>query len=312
MSLKSIVQALGGELYAGGRRANVPAPGHSRHDRSVSLLLQDGRVVVHSFGGADWREVLGDLRRRGLIGTANRVACEPAPAGSSPAPPATSERILAARRLWDAGRPLAGTLSARHLRLRAIGRAPPGPEVLRHHPAAPVAVYAPRSTTRPALLAAIRGPAGLLTAIEITYLDPSGRRALGLKLPRKTIGVVPPGSAVRLDPDGRDLLVGEGVFTTLSASERFGWPGWALLSTRNLRAWSPPAGVTQVIIAADRGLDGEASAARLARRLAAAGVGVDVRLPPARHGDWNEAAGAAQPPRRQEGGQGRARLKGPG
>ena len=53
------------------------------------------------------------------------------------------------------------------------------------------------------------------------------------------------------------MLVGEGVFTTLSATERFGLPGWALLSTRNLRAWSPPEGVRSILIAADRGKDGE-------------------------------------------------------
>ena len=56
------------------------------------------------------------------------------------------------------------------------------------------------------------------------------------------------------------MLVGEGFFTTLSASECFALPGWALMSTRNLRGWSPPEGVRSVLIAADRGKDGEASA----------------------------------------------------
>ena len=42
MSLRTIVQALGGELYDRGRRANIPAPGHSAADRSVSLRLLRG------------------------------------------------------------------------------------------------------------------------------------------------------------------------------------------------------------------------------------------------------------------------------
>ncbi|WP_257819413.1 hypothetical protein [Phenylobacterium sp. J367] len=42
MSLKPIVQALGGDLYDRGLRANIPAPGHSAADRSVSLLLREG------------------------------------------------------------------------------------------------------------------------------------------------------------------------------------------------------------------------------------------------------------------------------
>ena len=44
--LAAIVRALGGDLYAGGGRANVPGPGHSAADRSVSLMLSDGRSVL--------------------------------------------------------------------------------------------------------------------------------------------------------------------------------------------------------------------------------------------------------------------------
>lgn len=84
------------------------------------------------------------------------------------------------------------------------------------------------------------------------------------------------------------MLIGEGVFTTLSASEWFGLPGWALMSTRNLRVWTPPEGVRSVLIAADRGADGEASADRLRERLIAAGVAASVALPPEPWGDWNE------------------------
>jgi phage/plasmid primase-like uncharacterized protein len=86
----------------------------------------------------------------------------------------------------------------------------------------------------------------------------------------------------------------EGVFTALSAGERFGLPAWALLGTSNLRRWSAPAGVREVLIAADRGADGEASAGRLARRLRTDGLAVSIRLPPFPHGDWNEAAAAAR------------------
>jgi hypothetical protein len=88
------------------------------------------------------------------------------------------------------------------------------------------------------------------------------------------------------------MLVGEGVFTTLSASERFGLPGWALMSTRNLRVWAPPEGVRSVLIAADRGKDGEASADRLQQRLCEAGVAASVALPPEPWGDWNEWSSA--------------------
>lgn len=294
MSLHSIVAALGGDLYARGSRANVPAPGHRAHDRSVSLRLVDGRVLVHAFNGVDWREILDDLRARNLIDDLNRptdVTVAPSLRPSRPEP-SDHERIDAARRLWEEGRAIAGSLSETHLRLRRVRRDPPAPEALRHHPAAPISAYRRRSPTRPALLAGIRNSAGDLTAVEITYLDPNGQRTRRLRLPRKTIGVIAPSSAVRLDPLHADLLVGEGVFSVLSASERFGRPGWALMSTRNLRSWRAPERVRSVWIAADRGKDGERSARELAAALRAAGVETRILLPPRPHGDWNDAAPA--------------------
>lgn len=65
--LAEIVRALGGDLYAGGRRASVPGPGHSRTDRSVSLALEGDRVLIHSFAGDDGRRVRDELQRRRLI-----------------------------------------------------------------------------------------------------------------------------------------------------------------------------------------------------------------------------------------------------
>ncbi|HZC16101.1 MAG TPA: hypothetical protein VE309_05020, partial [Caulobacteraceae bacterium] len=77
MTLRAIVQTLGGDLYDGGRRANIPAPGHSAGDRSVSLLLRGDRVVVHTFGDGDWRTVLDHLRAYQLIDAANAPLAGP-------------------------------------------------------------------------------------------------------------------------------------------------------------------------------------------------------------------------------------------
>lgn len=291
MSLRTIVQTLGGDLYDQGRRANIPAPGHSAEDRSVSLLLEDDRVVVHTFGDGDWKAVLDFLRDHQLIDAANAPLDGPGrPVGARLARPVTSrlERRDAALRLWEGGRGLPGTLSARHCRLRGVERPLPGPEVLRHNSEAAVAAYRGRGYARPALLAAIQDAAGEFSAVEVTYLAANGQRASDLRLPRKTVGPAPGGCAVRLDPAAEEMLVAEGVFTTLSATEWFGLPGWALLSTRNLRAWSPPPRVRSILIAADRGTDGEASAAQLQGRLARDGLAATIALPPAPFGDWNE------------------------
>jgi hypothetical protein len=293
-TLRPIVRALGGELYAGGRRANIPAPGHSPADRSVSLWLKDGRVIVHTFGDGDWRAVMDELRRLRLLDDAGAPDWDdPPPTGQRAAADMSSrERQAVAARVWETGRPVAGTLSERHLRLRAVSRDLPGADALRHGSQVPVAAYRDGGYRRPALLAAIRAADGTLAGVEITYLAPNGRRADDLRLPRKTIGVVPPGCAVRLDPAAPEMLVAEGVVTTLSAGARFALPAWALTSTRNLRTWTPPHGVRAVLIAADRGSDGEASAERLRRRLVAHGVRARVALPPAGCGDWNDWAAA--------------------
>lgn len=281
--LAAIVRALGGDLYADGGRANVPGPGHSAADRSVSLMLSDGRVIAHSFAGDGWSAVLDDLFERGLIdrdGSLRGAGVVSAASG-----PSARARRAIAQGLWAEGRPFAGTLSETHLRRRGVMSAS---AALRHHPGVPAAVYAARGLRRPALLAAIMAPAGELTGVEVTYLAPNGERAR-MSLARKTIGVRAPGSAVRLDPPAPRMLVGEGVTTCLSAAARFGLRAWALLSTGNLRAWRPPPGVEFVVIAADRGRDGERSALVLAAALRDLGVRGAVRWPPAPFGDWNEA-----------------------
>lgn len=90
MSLRLIVAALGGDIHSGGRSANVPAPGHSRADRSVSLLLDGDRVVIHGFGAADWRAVREHPQGLGFIdpwGRLNSQGVQPRLRGGDPAFP---------------------------------------------------------------------------------------------------------------------------------------------------------------------------------------------------------------------------------
>jgi hypothetical protein len=289
MSLRAIVAALGGDLYQGGARANVPAPGHSAADRSVSLLLADGRVVIHGFGATDWRVVRDGLREAGLIDASGRPTGANLPAASSPRPD-RRHRIETAARLWAASAPLDGHDAASlHLRRRAV-RGIRSALDLGFHPRAPVSVYRSGSRMRPALVARISDPEGRLCAVELTYLEPNGGLAIGLALVRKTVGVVPAGAAVRLGRVASEMIVGEGVVTTLSAIDRFAHPGWALMSANNLAAWAPPPQVRRVLIAADRGATGEGAAARLGARLARLHVASRVIVPEAPFDDWNAVA----------------------
>lgn len=301
MTLHAIVAALGGDLSCGGARANIPAPGHSPSDRSVSLLLSGDRLIVHSFGAAAWTAVRDHLRALGLIDGEGRLLNGARRTASSPADlrPDRPARIATARRLWeDAGPITPPTLSHRHLAVRAVGANPCLIRSLRHHGAAPLSVYRSGGPRRPALVAAIAAPDGALTAVELTYLAAGGRRDERLRAPRKMVGLVPPGSAVRLAPASVELLVGEGVMSVLSASERLAVPAWALLSAHNLAAWSPPPETRRVVVAADRGAPGESAADRLLARLQRRGVRAVIALPPGDAEDWNAFAIAQ---RRKEG-----------
>lgn len=289
MTLRALVATLGGDLYGGGMRANVPAPGHSANDRSISLWLDGGRLIIHGFGGVDWRAMRDDLRRRGLVDAEGCVRCEGVP-GSSELRPDRRARSAVASSLWEAALPVTATdVAAAHLRRRRV-RCGSGVENLAFHPACPAAVYRGGGPRRPALLARISDANGQLTAVELTYLDLNGVTATGLRLPRKTVGCVPAGAAVRLSPAAPEMLVGEGVATTLSAIDRFGLPGWALLSAGNLAAWTPPVEVRRILIAADSGRVGGEAAQRLRRRLRAAGLSVEIRSPGPEFNDWNDAA----------------------
>jgi putative DNA primase/helicase len=293
MPLRNIVRALGGELYAGGRRANVPYPGHSRADRSLSILSDNGRVVVSCFGAGSWKEALGHLKDLGLIDRDNRPTGSGLPMpGPLPLVVCRREKTAAAKAIWEGGRAIGRTLAEKHLRFRHITGDPPGTRVARFSQAVPLSAYRtePWIATRPALLVAIRDAGGAFTGVEVAYLSANGRRADELRLPRKHIGRVPAGSAVRIDPAATDMLVAEGFVTALSARARFSLPAWALLSTRNMRAWSAPPWVQSVLIAGDNGADGRRSASLLAERLEAEGVRACLAFPDERYGDWNDAA----------------------
>jgi hypothetical protein len=293
MSLADLVKAVGGDLY-GPSRAMIPGPGHSRDDRSVSLLLdRSGRLIVSSWGRSSWQEVVDDLRRRGFIDEDKRLRGVGSSAGYSASAGARdlsrARKARAAAGIWSGGQAPAGTLTERHIRLRGVTRDLPVFDVLRHAPAAPLRAYdAPDGRSHPAMLAALRDPAGDLTAVEITFLDRSGARTERLRLSRKIVGPIPPGSAVRIDPSAPEMLVGEGVFTTLSATERFCLPGWALLSTSRLRTWTPPSGVRAVLVAGDNGAAGRHAALFLVDRLRDAGLRSWAAFPGPGYDDFND------------------------
>ena len=188
------------------------------------------------------------------------------------------QKLACAEFMFFSAGPVEGTLGQDYLGRRALL---PGID-LRFGHYTPLSYYGKR--TGPAIVAAVRNAAGELTGAQATFLRPDGS-----KLDRLSFGSVF-GCAVRLAPVGADgrLAVAEGVESALSFSALFEFPCWAALSAGSLERFEPPAGLSQLIVAADhdangRGLEAAQTLAKRAQRV----CDVAISMPP-QPGDWND------------------------
>lgn len=126
-------------------------------------------------------------------------------------------------------------------------------------------------------------------ALHRTYLGKFGGKA-EVPNPRKMMGTMPTGAAVRLMRHVSVLGIAEGIETAISASVLFKAPVWAALSGGLLSDWSPPSNVRTVIAFGDNdgNFTGQAAAYALARRLNARSVTTSVELPLRPGTDWND------------------------
>jgi hypothetical protein len=193
--------------------------------------------------------------------------------------------IKFARSIWRAAQPAPGTNAETYLRARAIGCALPPtlrmvPE-LRHHPT---------GFALPALLAAISGPDGQVTAVQRIYLRPDGLGKADVGEPKRSLGRMRHG-ACRLAPAERELGLAEGVETGLSAMELHGIPVWAACGSR-MDAIAIPEAVERLVIFADNGRAGARAAERTVTQHERPGRAVEIRPPPPPYKDWNDVARA--------------------
>jgi DNA primase len=158
-----------------------------------------------------------------------------------------------------------------------------------------------RGVEKPAVIAAITGDDGEVVAIQRIWVERSievgesglsskGARAVGLSVPKKTLG--PMGSAaVRLAPCQRVLGLAEGVETALSLRfiERFHRiPVWAALGATRFQPLSIPSGVRELMIFGDNGEVGRESALRAAEFFGSQGYAAAAYFPESGFDDFNE------------------------
>lgn len=195
--------------------------------------------------------------------------------------------------LWKRARPI--TLedpAGRYLHAR-IGLTS-FPASLRFSPDERYAEAGTRPTWHPAMIAKVDPcdsavAQGERAALHRTYLSQHGDKA-DVESPRKMLGAMPTGGAVRLMAHNETLGIAEGIETALSASILFNMPVWAALTAGLLQDWQPPANVHTVFIFGDNDTSstGQAAAHVLAQRLKAKGLSAFVELPTVVGQDWND------------------------
>jgi hypothetical protein len=288
MSARKILAALGGRWHGGYGMAMCPchADGTTPALKVTDAPTRSGGVDVHCFAGCDWRDVKAALRDLGLLNDqawASELRSLPRndPEKARAEAQNSQQRTAWARAIWRQARVAEGTLTAWYLQARGIQTIPAS---IRYHPNLR---HGTAGLSLPAMVACVQMVDGQFTAVHRTYLSPASRSKAAVSTPKRSLGPCA-GGAVRLAPIGPELILGEGLETTLSAIQATGKPGWACMSSTGLRSVLLPQEVRDIVILEDGDEPGRQAAAALAERLTREGRMVRVARTPPGVKDFND------------------------
>ncbi|MBA8801258.1 hypothetical protein FHW77_005013 [Agrobacterium sp. RC10-4-1] len=195
-----------------------------------------------------------------------------------------------AQRLFRMTQPLAGTLADTYLRGRGILRASTH-AALRFHPSCYYRdLVTGHTSSYPALIAAVTDPAGAITGVHRSWLDPDGAGEAKVNGPRRALGGLL-GNGVRfgfpVNAPVPVMAAGEGLETMLSLAHVMpGMPIVAALTANHLAAFRFPPGCRRIYIAADADAAGRHGIEGMSRRAQECGILPLVLSPEL--GDFNE------------------------
>jgi hypothetical protein len=195
----------------------------------------------------------------------------------------------AARKTWAESELIIGTLAEKYLLSRGITLPSPAPKCLRFAPK----LTHPNEQFFPALVVLTTDArTAAEMGVQRTFLSWKGTAKAEVERSQQKLSLGPTkGGVVRLaEPiDGKPLLLGEGVETTLTAMQATGLPGWSTLGTGGLVNIDLPASVRVVIILAENdGGPNEKALAKVCPVLSEREVGVRVARPPPGLKDFND------------------------
>ena len=268
-----------GDARREGRAWRCRCPLH----RGCSLILRDGdggRLLVRCWGGCPARDVLAELRRRGLIDYPASDSRLPITRTSLENDAARTTRALA---IWREAQPIADTIAVRYLASRGI-MFDTWPTRLRYHAQCP----RPRDDAGgmvlplPAMVALVEREGAGPVAVHRTYLRSDGSGKANVEPDKASLGAVG-GGAVRLGTPREHewLAVAEGIETALAVATACAMPAWAALSAGGIKKLILPRHATRVIIAADCDASGtgQRAARDAAQRWLAEGRCVRIAMP---------------------------------
>lgn len=287
-------------LSRGSGKVQVCCPFHADKTPSMAINLSDGRFKCFGCGiGGDLVDFHMQLTGLDFKSALNELGGEllslPMVKPLKAEPVNDEAKRLRARRIWNESRPIEiGDpvdlyLTSRSLCFKAF------PKCLQYHPALDYweSSVDDKWVSRgqyPAMIGAITSPDGELMAIHQTYLTTDGSKA-SVPAPRKISGPAK-GGAIHLQKGQDTMAIGEGIETALSFFALTGVAAWACLSTGLMTNIVMPAEVREVILLVDVDTSGagEMACNKLAARLKADGLKVNMLIPPGAEPkrDWND------------------------
>ncbi|WP_323034139.1 toprim domain-containing protein [Pararhodobacter sp.] len=209
----------------------------AHHDTEPSLSVsqgRDGKLLLNCHAGCIFTSILNALRARGIVsGEGHEPTVDPAALhrAEMQAAKEMGEKARRARQIWNEAGPLWGSVGENYLRARGLG-SPRSTVHLRCHGSL---YHAPSGQHLPAMVAEISGVPDF--AIHRTFLMPDGSGKIDVAPAKLMLGQTAGGVVVLDHPaEGTPLLIGEGIETTLAASELTGRKHtvWAALSAANM------------------------------------------------------------------------------
>lgn len=263
--LRSLVRRIGGNWS--GNTAMCRCPCHADRTPSLSIRQGDRAILVTCHAGCDSRDVLKALRR---------IAHLPTFEGSGVSrniEPRTKPHLT----IWQAGRPIEGTLAERYVReVRQIWALL---EDLRFHPRCPRG-QGKLASFEPALLVAMR-KAGAIAAIQRVFLNPSTSACTEKRVLGQAIG-----AAWTNGPAGKTIGICEGFETAAAYTSLTGIQAWATMGAKRFHQVDIPASVETVILLADNDLEGRRAHDRALEAYRRPGLNIETEWPPGRMNDW--------------------------